>query len=105
MGPPPGHRFLEGRAWIPEKTGIGRAVYDGDIARCSLGGENDYYNEDLLYSMLGVNAELLIDHAWGWEPVTIDLIKAYRPETNSISSGQVLQCPYDVKKGNWLYAK
>lgn len=71
----------------------------GDIARCSLGGENDYYNEELLYSMFGVNAELLIDHAWGWEPVTIDFIKAYRSETNSVSSGQVLQCPYDAKKG------
>ncbi|MCM1543173.1 MAG: DNA methylase [Blautia sp.] len=67
----------------------------GDIARCSLGGDGDYYNEDLLYKMFGVNAELLIDHAWGWEPVTMDLIKAYRPETNCISSGQVLHCPYD----------
>lgn len=71
----------------------------GDIARCSLGGDGEYYNEDLLYDMFGVNAELLIDHAWGWEPTTIDLIKAYRPETNSLSSGQVLQCPYDAEKG------
>lgn len=67
----------------------------GDIARCSLGGDKDYYNEELLYQMFGVNAELLIDHAWGWEPVTMDLIKAYRPENSSIGSGQVLQCPYD----------
>lgn len=62
----------------------------GDIARCSLGGPQDYYNEDLLYRMFGVNAELLIDHAWGWEPCTIADIKAYRPEGRSISSGQVL---------------
>lgn len=74
----------------------------GDIARCSLGGDNDYQNEDLLYHMFGVNAELLIDHAWGWEPTTMDLIKAYKPETNSISSGQVLQCPYDTEKGKLI---
>lgn len=74
----------------------------GDIARCSLGGEQDYYNEDLLYHMFGVNAELLIDHAWGWEPVTMDLIKTYQPETNSISSGQVLKCPYDARKGRLI---
>ena len=70
----------------------------GDIARCSLGGEDDYYNEDLLYKLFGVNAELLIDHAWGYEPCTIAEIKAYRPESNSISSGQVLQCPYTCEK-------
>lgn len=74
----------------------------GDIARCSLGGDNDYQNEDLLYHMFGVNAELLIDHAWGWEPTTMDFIKAYKPETNSISSGQVLQCPYDTEKGKLI---
>lgn len=74
----------------------------GDIARCSLGGDHDYYNEELLYNMFGVNAELLIDHAWGWEPTTIDLIKSYKPETNSISSGQVLQCPYDAEKGKLI---
>ena len=67
----------------------------GDVARCSLGKEWDYYNEDLLYKMFGVNAELLIDHAWGYEPVTMDLIKSYRPETNCISSGQVLHCATD----------
>ncbi len=66
----------------------------GDIARCSLGGDEDYYNEELLYRLFGINAELLIDHAWGWEPVTMDLIKAYKPENSCISSGQVLQCPY-----------
>lgn len=71
----------------------------GDIARCSLGNENDYYNEELLYKMFGVNAELLIDHAWGYEPCTIAEIKAYRPEYNSLGMGQVLQEPYDYKKG------
>ncbi len=71
----------------------------GDIARCSLGGDEDYHNEELLYDMFGVNAELLIDHAWGWEPTTMDLIKAYQPETNSISSGQVLQRPYHTENG------
>ena len=64
----------------------------GKIARCSI------EDEELLYQLFGVNAELLIDHAWGWEPCTIDLVKAYRPETHSLSSGQVLTCPYDVKK-------
>ena len=55
-------------------------------------------NEELLYRLFGVNAELLIDHAWGWEPCTMEAVKAYRPETNSFSSGQVLQEPYDFKK-------
>ena len=64
----------------------------GDIARCSL------CNEELLYQMFGVNAELLVDHAWGWEPCTIADIKAYKPESNSIGSGQVLQCPYPFDK-------
>ncbi|MCI6956566.1 MAG: DNA methylase [Candidatus Faecousia sp.] len=64
----------------------------GDVARCSL------QNEDLLYKLFGINAELLIDHAWGWESCTMADIKAYRPETNSISSGQVLQQPYDFEK-------
>lgn len=70
----------------------------GDIARCSLGKPNEYYNEELLYKLFGVNAELLIDHAWGYEPCTMELIKAYKPETNSVCSGQVLQCPYDFEK-------
>ena len=64
----------------------------GDIARASV------ENEDALYQMLGVDAELLIDHAWGYEPCGLKEIKAYRPQTNSISSGQVLQQPYDFKK-------
>ena len=74
----------------------------GDIARCSLGGPGDVHNEDLLYRLFGINAELLIDHAWGYEPVTMDLIKAYKPQNNSISSGQVLQCPYDFEKGKLI---
>ena len=64
----------------------------GDVARCSL------QNEALLYRLFGVNAELLIDHAWGWEPCTIADIKAYRPESNSVGAGQVLQEPYTFDK-------
>lgn len=64
----------------------------GKIARVSL------RNPEFLYKLFGVNAELLIDHAWGWEPCTIDYVKAYRPETNSLSSGQVLTCAYTVDK-------
>lgn len=74
----------------------------GDIARCSVGDSQSYYNEDLLYKLFGINAELLIDHAWGWEPVTMDLIKQYKPETNCLSSGQVLQCPYDYHKAGLI---
>ena len=70
----------------------------GDIARCSLGKPGDYYNEDLLYKLFGVNAELLIDHAWGWEPCTIADIKAYKPESNSVGAGQVLQEAYPYEK-------
>ena len=51
----------------------------------------------MLYKLFGINAELLIDHAWGYEPVTIENIKAYRPSSNSISSGQVLHCPYNYE--------
>lgn len=64
----------------------------GDVARCSV------TNEDLLYKLFGKNAELLIDHAWGWEPTTIEAIKAYRPSTNSLGSGQVLHQPYESDK-------
>ena len=70
----------------------------GDIARCSVGKENEFYNEELLYKMFGVNAELLIVHAWGWEPCTIADVKAYQPEHNSVGAGQVLHCPYDAQK-------
>ena len=65
----------------------------GDVARMSVKAE------DVLYHAFGINAELLIDHAWGWEPVTIAEIKAYKPESSSMSSGQVLQEPYEFKKG------
>ena len=68
----------------------------GDIARHSL------YDEELLYKLFGVNAELLIDHAWGWEPCTIADIKAYKPENHSVSLGQVLQCPYDYEKAKLI---
>ena len=78
------------------------AVYQiytmGDVARCSVGKEKEYHNEELLYKLFGINAELLIDHAWGWEPCTIADIKAYKPESNSVGSGQVLQCPYLFEK-------
>ena len=74
----------------------------GDVARCSAGKETDYYNEKLLYDAFGVNAELLIDHAWGYEPCRISDIKAYKPETHSISQGQVLQEPYDFDKARLI---
>lgn len=68
----------------------------GDVARCSIN------NEDLLYRLFGINAELLIDHAWGWEPCTIAQIKAYKPQTNSISSGQVLDMPSSWERGRLI---
>lgn len=74
----------------------------GDIARCSIGKSNEYYKEDLLYKLFGINAELLIDHAWGWEPCTIADIKAYKPSTNSIGSGQVLQSAYPFDKAKLI---
>lgn len=70
----------------------------GDIARCSIGKSNEYHNEDLLYKLFGINAELLIDHAWGWEPCTIADVKVYKPENNCMGSGQVLHCPYTFEK-------
>ena len=70
----------------------------GDIARCSIGRSDEVHNEELLYRLFGVNAELLIDHAWGWEPCTIADVKSYKPENKSIVSGQVLQCPYGFEK-------
>ncbi len=70
----------------------------GDIARCSIGKPNEFYNEELLYTLFGINAELLIDHAWGWEPCTMTDIKAYKPQDNSIGSGQVLHCAYKADK-------
>lgn len=68
----------------------------GDVARCSLD------NENLLYKLFGINAELLIDHAWGWEPCTIADIKSYKPSTNSISTGQVLQRPYNFEEARLI---
>ena len=84
--------------------GIARKLADngmytmGDVARCSIGGVNEVHNEALLYKLFGVNAELLIDHAWGWEPCEIRHIKAFRPENNSVSIGQVLQSPYSFEQ-------
>lgn len=68
----------------------------GDVARCSV------VSESKLYKLFGVNAELLIDHAWGWEPCTIEQIKAYRPSTNSLSTGQVLSSAYDFEKAGLI---
>ena len=87
-------RVGRGYARKLEKYGIHTM---GDIARCSIGKETDFYNEDLLYRLFGINAELLIDHAWGWEPVEMSDIKSYKPENNSICSGMVLQCAYTVE--------
>ena len=72
----------------------------GDVARCSLGKAHEYHNPELLFKIFGINAELLIDHAWGWESCTLSDIKAYRPQSSSLSSGQVLHCPY-----KWEQAK
>ena len=70
----------------------------GDIARCSVGKEKEYHNEELLYKLFGINAELLIDHAWGYEPCTIADIKVYKPEAKSIGCGQVLSSAYSSEK-------
>lgn len=64
----------------------------GDIARCSI------KNEELLYKLFGINAEFLIDHSWGYEPCTMKDVKSFRPATNSLSSGQVLHCPYNYEQ-------
>ena len=70
----------------------------GDVARASLSP----YHEERLYKAFGINAELIIDHAWGWEPTTIPIIKSYRPSAKSISSGQVLKEPYPFDKGRLI---
>jgi len=70
----------------------------GDVARCSLGQPYEKYNQEFLYKLFGVNAELIIDHAWGWEPCTMADIRAYRPATSSLQSGQVLTEPYTFRK-------
>ena len=92
-------RVGHGYARKLEKVGIHTM---GEIARCSVGKRSEFYNEDLLYKLFGVNAELLIDHAWGWEPCTIRDIKAYRPTTNSLGTGQVLHCAYTAQKGKLI---
>ena len=88
-------RIGKGYAEKLEKIGL---YTMGDIARCSLEGPGEYFNEDMLYRMFGVNAELLIDHAWGWEPCRISDIKGYKPRNRSIGSGQVLHEPYTYEK-------
>jgi DNA polymerase V len=90
-----------GKGYAKELEGKGLFTM-GDIARCSLGKPTDYYNEDLLYKQFGINAELLIDHAWGWEPCTIADIKAYKPGSNSLGSGQVLQSAYPFDKAKLI---
>ena len=90
-----------GKGYVKRLEKIGLYTM-GDVARCSLGNSNDFHNEELLYRTFGVNAELLIDHAWGIEPCTIADIKAYRPSANSISSGQVLHCPYSNEKAKLI---
>ena len=77
----------------------------GDIALCALGKSNEYHNGDLLYKLFGINAELIIDHAFGYEPCTISDIKSYKPECNSLSSGQVLKVPYDYDKTRIVVAE
>ena len=81
---------------IADKLAKNNMFTMGDVAMCS------HYNEDLLYKLFGINAELLIDHAWGYEPCTIDIAKSYKPTTTSLSSGQVLHSPYDNKKARLI---
>lgn len=88
-------RIGRGYARKLEKNGM---FTMGDVARCSVGDPNGFHNENLLYKLFGVNAELLIDHAWGYESCSIADIKSYRPQSNSLGSGQVLHCPYTAEK-------
>ena len=81
---------------IADKLAKNNMFTMGDVAMCS------HYNEDLLYKLFGINAELLIDHAWGYEPCTIDIAKSYKPTSTSLSSGQVLHLPYDNKKARLI---
>ena len=74
----------------------------GDVALCSIGKETDFYNEELLFRLFGVNAELLIDHAWGVEPTTIQDVRNVKPESKSMSIGQVLSGPYTVEKAKTI---
>jgi DNA polymerase V len=92
-------RVGKGYATKLEQVGI---YTMGDIARCSLGKDTEFYNENLLYKLFGVNAELLIDHAWGWEPCTIADVQSYVPTSSSLSQGQVLHCPYNYEKSKLI---
>ena len=89
-------RVGSGTARRLERNGL---LTMGDVARCSEGAPDAFYNEELLYRLFGVNAELLIDHAWGWEPVRIADCKAYTPSEKSLTRGQVLSAPYTAEKG------
>ncbi len=90
-----------GRGYAKKLEAVGLYTM-GDIARCSIGKPNEYYNETILYDLFGVNAELLIDHAWGYEPCRMSDIKSYVPETKSVCSGQVLHCPYPFEKARLI---
>ena len=90
-----------GRGYARKLEGQGLFTM-GDVARCSIGKSTEYYNENLLYKMFGVNAELLIDHAWGFEPCTMPAIKAYKPAAKSLGSGQVLECGYPSDKARMV---
>lgn len=92
-------RLGQGYAKKLEKIGL---VTMGDIARCSLGKANDFYNANLLYKLFGVNAELLIDHAWGYEPCTLEDIRKYVPKARSLNTGQVLPRPYKYTEGRLI---
>ena len=94
VDPPSPRRLLTGGKGYTAKLEANGLYTMGDIAQCSIGKPTDRHNEELHYRLFGVNAEQLIDHAWGWEPCTIVDMKAYKPERKSIVSGQVLQCPY-----------
>ena len=93
-----------GRGYAKKLASMGLYTM-GDIARCSLGGDRDFHNEELLYKAFGINAELLIDHSWGYEPCTMEHIKAYKPENNSLSQGQVLHCAYTADKARIVVAE
>ena len=90
-----------GRGYAKKLEAVGLYTM-GDIARCSIGSADEYYNEELLYKLFGVAAELLIDHAWGCEPCRMSDIKAYVPETKSVCSGQVLHSPYPFDKARLI---
>ncbi len=93
-----------GRGYVRRLETLGIRTM-GEIARCSLGKPEEFYNESLLYQAFGVNAELLIDHAWGEESCRIPDIKAYRPAAKSLGSGQVLTCPYPFHKARLVLSE